>query len=229
MITYGGTVIMIKTSLKNKALSLRKEGYSYSFIVEQVRISKSTLSYWLASLPYKPNEMMLAKMKKARIASGLAKSKIRLESVSEAKKQAKAEIGQLSERDLFMLGIGLYLGEGSKNNNQIRIINSDPKIIRLAIRWFREVCRLKNENFRIRIHIYPDCSPNECRKFWSKETGISESSFYECYTDRRVNKKIVSGKLPYGTAHLTVKSNGKKEFGVFLSRKIMGWIEEVLK
>ena len=38
-----------------------------------------------------------------------------------------------------------------------------------------------------------------------------------------------AGKLPYGTAHLSLRSKGNKEHGVFLARRINGWIQEVLK
>jgi hypothetical protein len=47
---------------------------------------------------------------------------------------------------------------------------------------------------------------------------------------QRKDKKLFKrGKLPYGTAHLAIKSNGEKKFGVFLARKINAWIEKVLE
>ncbi|MBI4919858.1 helix-turn-helix domain-containing protein [Candidatus Azambacteria bacterium] len=42
---------MVKLAEKNKALSLRKEGKSYSQIKSAVSVSKSTLSNWLKDYP----------------------------------------------------------------------------------------------------------------------------------------------------------------------------------
>ncbi len=217
-------------SIREQAFALRKSGYSYNFISEKTGISKSTLSGWLGSIPYKPNKVTLERIGKARTASGFAKAKQKLDSIDQAVKEAKNEIGKISKRDLFMLGIGIYVGEGTKTHGIVRVINSDPKIIKFTVGWFREVCGLSMENFRIRIHLYPDCNVKKSLEFWSKSSGINLKQFQKTQVDNRKEKKMFKrGKLPHGTAHLSIKSNGKKEFGVFLSRKINAWIGEVLK
>ena len=42
---------MAKRLLKQKAIELRKRGFSYSHIRKEVKVSKSTLSIWLAGMP----------------------------------------------------------------------------------------------------------------------------------------------------------------------------------
>ncbi len=217
-------------SIKNLAMELRRSGYSYSFISEKTGISKSTLSDWLSLCNYIPNKETIERIGKARSASGAVKSKIKLDSILRAEEVAKKDIGSVTARDLFMLGLGVYIGEGCKSAQLIRIINGNSKVIRLAINWLKKTCGLTNDNFAIRIHLYPDNKEKECLDFWSKETGISLDKFYKSQVDfRKDKKKFKQGKLPYGTAHLSVKSNGKKEFGVFLARRIGGWMKEVLK
>jgi hypothetical protein len=221
---------MTKDNLRLKAIELRKKGYSYSYIKSQISVSKGTLSEWLSAVPYKANEEMLSKMKKARDASAFAKKQSKQESFDKAKIEGEKDIGTLSTRDFFMLGIGLYLGEGAKTGEDIRIINSNPAIIYLAIAWFKRSCGLSDEHFRIRLHLYPDSNVDECLSFWSKTTNIHISRFYKTQIDLRKDKKLSNkAKLPYGTAHLSVRSNGKKEFGVFLARKIKVWMDLVLK
>lgn len=216
--------------LRQQAFNLRARGYSYTYIGEKIKISKSTLSDWLSSVPYSPNKEMLIKLGNARAASGLAKHKLKLQCFKEAGEQARKEIGLLSERDVFMLGIGLYLGEGTKTHDIVRVINANSKVIRFAVRWFQEVCGLPLSNFKLRLHVYPDNNVQKCIQFWSKEVQIPESQFQETQIDFRKDKKrFKRGKLPYGTAHLSIRSGGEKRFGVFLARKINAWIEEVLK
>lgn len=215
---------------REKVFKLRKEGHSYNYISKKTGVSKSTLSGWLSGVPYVPNKITIERIGKARAASGRVKAKQKLDSIGKAEAEAKNEIGEMTKRDLFMLGIGIYIGEGTKTNNIVRVINADPKIIKFAVKWFEKACGLSKNNFRIRLHLYPDNNIKKCIQFWSDASGIPLNQFQKTYIDIRKDKKMFKrGKLPYGTAHLSVRSNGKKEFGVFFSRKINGWIKEVLK
>ena len=216
--------------LREKAATLRREGYSYSYISQKLALSKSTLSGWLAKVPYTPNKETLDKIGNSRAASGLAKHKMKLASFVLASQQARKDIGRLSDRDVFMLGIGMYTGEGTKDGNSIRLVNANPDIIRFAICWFQRACALKPGNFRVRLHLYPDTDASESLSFWSNALHLPKSQFYPpCIDLRQDKRRMKKGKLPYGTAHLSIKSNGKKAFGVALARRINAWIELVLK
>ena len=220
---------MTKVHAKSAAIELRKAGHSYNYIAPRVGVSKGTLAVWLADVPYTPNLETIERVGKARAASGEAKSKLKRESFQLARREARVDIGNLSRRDLFMLGLGLYIGEGAKSTLQTCFVNSNPAIINLIIMWFTKAVGLKNENLRIRLHIYPDCSEEESLQFWSETTTIPRSQFLKTIVDWRKDKKAFkSGKLPHGTAHLSVNSLGEKRFGVFLARKILAWSDEVL-
>jgi len=131
---------------------------------------------------------------------------------------------------LWLLGLGLYLGECSKTYEMVRIINSNPQIIRVAVKWFKEICQLENANITIALHLYPDNNINECIKYWQKETNLPFTQFRKTQIDKRMDKSNKrKNKLPYGTAHLTIIGNGNKNFGVKLHRKIMGWMEHVFE
>lgn len=143
-------------SLKEKAINYRKQGYSYGMISEKLGLTKSTLSNWLKEVPYKPSKEALERIKLAPIKSAQAAHNRKVANIIANKKLAKKELGKLTKRDLWLLGIGLYLGEGSKLYERIRVINSDPKIIELAVKWFREICGLKKRNLSPTIHVYPD-------------------------------------------------------------------------
>jgi len=215
--------------IKQKALELRKDGYSYNYISKITGVTKSTLSEWLSNVNYTPNKHTLDTIGKARAASGLKKHLLKVESLNRARAQAKKDIGDLSKRDLFMLGLGVYIGEGTKSFDGTRISNSNPKIIKFSIKWLKEICGLELVNLRIRIHLYPDNDEKICVNFWSKETGIPVNQFHKSIIDRRINKRISKmGKLPFGTAHLSIKGFRDKRFGVNLHRLILAWIEKVL-
>jgi hypothetical protein len=220
---------MHKQIIKDKALELRKEGNSYSFISSIIPVAKSTLSNWLKDVPFLPNELMkhnrieninnLIRVKRADKAS----------SYINAYKYSSKEIGELNKRDIFMLGLGIYIGEGSKTSNQIRIVNSDPRIISFTIKWFKCCFGLSDSNFRVRIHAYPDNDEKRTVDFWVNSLNVKREYFQPTHIDNRVDKKKNrEGVLPYGTAHLSIVSNGNKEFGVLLQRKIIASIDFAL-
>jgi hypothetical protein len=216
-------------SAKDTAIKLRERGYSYSHIAKETGLAVSTLSYHLAHIPYTPNKKTINAIGNARIASALTKSLAKRKTLDEAKIKAKKDVGAISSRDLFMLGLGVYIGEGSKTHDITRLVNTDYRVINLYIRWL-ESFGLKHENFTIRIHLYPDSDIHEAEGFWMKKTGIPKAQFQSVSIDKRVGKdRKKSGVHKYGTAHVTVHSRGNKAFGVALARRIGAYMQEVLE
>ena len=181
---------MTKYLTKQKAIKLRKEGYSYNYIADRVGVSKGTLSCWLAEVPYTPNKDTISRIGKARAKSGEVKSLQKLNSIKLAKSEAKQEIGFINKRDLFMLGLALYIGEGSKSYGVVRVINANPDVIVFMIKWFKEIFGMSDKNFVVRLHIYPDNNEAECLNFWQKKTGLSSLQFQKTQVDIRKNKKL---------------------------------------
>lgn len=215
-------------SLKEKAISYREKGYSYNMISKKIGVNKSTLSNWLNHIPFSPNEEVVKRIGLAKLKSASFKHNQKIAEIKEMRALAKIELGKLTKRDLWLLGIGLYLGEGTKAYEQIRFSNSNPEVIKIAAVWFREICKLKDINFNPVIHIYPDNNIEETIRYWSEITGLPKKQFGKTYIDIRNNKSKTKRKiLPYGTLHLRIKSYGEKQFGKRLHRRIMGWIESV--
>ena len=85
--------------LKEKAVILRRAGYSYGMIREGLGVSKSTLSDWLSRIPFKPNKEVVLRVGQAKLKSALHKHRLKFENIAKMKREAKAEIGKLSSRD----------------------------------------------------------------------------------------------------------------------------------
>jgi hypothetical protein len=221
---------MVMNKFKAEAVKMREAGYSYGMINERLGVPKGTLSEWFKAKPFKPNKEVLKRIQHGPILNGERRHNQKVEEVLRLRSKGKEEIGALSDRDFLLLGLGIYIGEGTKAFEQIQIANANPAVIKLMVQWFQRAFRLGTENITIAVHLYPDNDEKDCIGFWSKMTGVSVNNFQKTQVDIRKNKKFFKkGKLPYGTAHLSVNSNGKKEFGVFLARKINAWMEEVLK
>jgi len=220
---------MYSKSIKDEAIKLRKEGNSYSLISSKISVAKSTLSDWLKDVPFIPNELVIHNRIENINNIIRIKRADKAASYMNALEYGKKQVGALTQRDIFMLGLGIYLGEGSKTSDQVRIVNSDPRIIKLAMTWFKKSFGLNDHNFRLRLHIYPDNDDHKAMNFWGNALGIKREYIQRSYIDIRTNKKKSrEGVLPYGTAHLGVSSNGNKDFGVLLHRKIIASIDFAL-
>jgi hypothetical protein len=220
---------MKKPPAKAAAIRLRKAGYSYTLIAEKVPVSKSTLSLWLAKIPYTPNQAVIKRIGLARAAAGQSKSLQKISSYSLAEKLAQIDVETVTDRDLFMLGLALYIGEGEKNDN-VGVINADPRIIKLAIRWLQKFYNVPKTNFTLAIHLYPDNNTEASLTYWSKVTSLPLDQFGKTQVDRRENKQQGKrSKLPHGTAHLRVRALGNKQLGVLLARRIKAAMDIVLE
>ncbi len=216
-----------RNPMKDEAVSLRQMGYSYGLIKEKIGVSKSTLCGWLKLLPYKPNSEVLERMERGRQKSSEKLRKSRLKRIRRAREIARSELGQISKRDLMLLGIGLYIGEGAKYDRGFtQFTNSDPKVVKIMMNWFIQILGLSHDNFYLRLHIYPDNKVEQTIKFWSSTTGIPVNQFGKPFIDRRVKKSSKSKrKLPHGTLHIRIRGLGKEFAWVGLYQKILAWIE----
>ena len=125
------------------------------------------------------------------------------------------------ERELFHLGIGLYIGEGTKNKQQVRLANTDPQVIRAFLRFLREICGVEEKKISAWLNIFDDVDLEEAQAYWRQVTGLPQSQFYKPFV--RANRGGNYGnKNQYGT--LTVCVNNSK-----LMNRITEWSQDMLR
>jgi len=219
-------------------INLRKQGKTYSEILSVVPVAKSTLALWLQSVN-------LSKKQKQRITEerlagsrrgGEAKRKQRIEKQESIILKSKSEISELSERELFLMGVVLYWAEGSKEKeykpgSPFDFSNMDPKMIQIMIIWLLKVCKIDKNMliFNIFLHQTHKNRAGEVKRYWSKITGFPVDKFSSVYWKR--NKLKTSRKNTEEKYHGVLKIKVKESSS--LVRKLAGWsdgiFEEVLK
>lgn len=76
----------------------------------------------------------------------------------------------LEEAKLLGLGLGLYWGEGNKKNrNSIRLGNTDPRMIRMFLRFMVDIFGISKEKLRFGLQIFDDMQSKKTLKFWLNE------------------------------------------------------------
>lgn len=111
----------------------------------------------------------------------------------------------LDQERLKALALGLYWGEGSKYNSiSIRLANSDPSLLRLFVKFLRDICGVKFEKIRLWLTIHPDISSGMAEQYWSKQLNIPLSHFSKTVIIKQRGNGTYKKKSLYGTATVCV-------------------------
>jgi len=110
--------------------------------------------------------------------------------LSEVYKKVSRDVGSLSKRDLFLAGLFLYWGEGTKvQKNAVTLTNTNPAMLKLFIKWL-ELLDIKRKYLKIKLHLYSDMNIKRSLDFWSKELNIPISQFRKPYIKKTQLKSI---------------------------------------
>ncbi|GAB2950378.1 hypothetical protein GCM10023080_006260 [Streptomyces pseudoechinosporeus] len=170
-----------KDDLREKARQLRLQGWTYNQIQAELGCSKSSVSLWVRDLPH-PEPKCTPEEQRARMNAGLARLRATQDRErEETKRAAAAAVGELSDRELFLLGVGLYWAEGSKDKpyrraEVLQFINSDPNMIKLFLRWL-ELLEVSRDRLTLRVSIHETADVEAAEKYWADIVGVDVSVF----------------------------------------------------
>ncbi|RMB84572.1 terminase gpP N-terminus-related DNA-binding protein [Streptomyces shenzhenensis] len=170
-----------KDDLRERARELRLQGWTYDQIEAELGCSRSSVSLWVRDLP-RP-ERTRSREEAAAIARKGWEAKLRIRDAERqhTKETARKSIGDLSPRELFLVGVVLYWAEGAKDKpysrrERLQFINSDPNVIRLFLRWL-EVLGVERERLRFRVSIHESADVTDAEEFWAGLAGVEPSTF----------------------------------------------------
>jgi len=168
---------------KERAIELRKKGYSYNEILKEVKVAKSSLSLWLKDSPLTADEKISLKKRKlgnitrGRIRAGATHRKNRLIRERGYYDEAKALFNKHGNKPLFHIGITLYWAEGAKRNNQFLFINSDPEMILCMVEWLESFLGYSRMELRYRLYIHKPYAHENLENFWMKLLQVTDEQF----------------------------------------------------
>ncbi len=224
---------MASTIKRDEARALRGRGESINTIVAHTGISKSTVSYWCRDIPLsKSQREALAKKQSiggmlGRLHAAEKKRAQRLESVKVDMARGARDVKSLSDRDIFMLGLGLYWGEGYKNGNEeCALTNSDPGVIQAFIRWARSAYGIRHTDLILRVSVNEAhrSRVGAIEKYWSQITSAPLSQFTKTsLIHTKTKKHYANHENHFGTLRVKVRK------ATSLRRRILGSIEALRK
>lgn len=224
--------MIAKKEEKDLALRLRREGRTYSEILEQVSVAKSTLSLWLKAVGLNKGQQQRITQKRLDAAKrgGIVKRKQRIVLTQEIKNAARKEINNITNRELWLMGVIMYWAEGEKEKewkpgSPVGFINSDPYVIKLFLRWLIDILGVDSDDLVFRVYIHENSINriDAVYKYWSNITGFSlkriNKVYFKKHNVKTARKNI--GNDYFGLLQIKVRRSSS------LNRKIAGWIEGI--
>lgn len=218
---------MAKVDERLRAEVLRRKGWSVRAIAKEVDVSRSSASIWCRDiqLTARQKQRLIQRAieggQRGRILGSSTNHRRKMERIEFHVQDGKKFVHALSMRELLLVGVAIYWGEGSKKS-QLGFINSDADMILFMYRWFQVALGVKKEDFmpRILINALHKNRDRIIKKYWAKLLNLPVRQFRKTTYIKRPNTKRYSNHNTYfGLLTLRVKNSTELKY------KILGLIE----
>jgi len=211
-----------------EARTLRREGKSIKEIAKSLTVSVGSVSSWcrnvvltnfqIENLARRSTDPFFGK-KQEYILKRKRETDNKIRNLRE---QGIEEIGKLTTREIFLIGVALYWGEGFKKDHQVGLANSDIKVAKFFMYWLLRCFSLTSSQliFRVTVNASYKERIREIEEYWAQELNVSISDFSKPFFQNTTWKKEYENKEDY---HGVVRIKVRKSMD-FL-RKIHGYIE----
>lgn len=219
---------MAKSAQRLEARRLRRRGLSINVIAKQLGVSKSSVCLWCGdiTLTNKQRDILIKHSKdageKGRLIGAKVNKEERIKRQKDFQDRGILEVGHLSKRELFLVGVALYWSEGSKKNRRVVLANSDPAMVCLFICWLKECLKVGESDIYCHVSINQDHKKRIkiVEKYWAEVTGIPLQSFTNPSYKKVKNKKVYENfNEHFGTLFLKLRKSTNTCY------KILGNIE----
>ena len=221
---------MSKIKEKEIARSLRRKGESVNVIAKTLSVSKSSVSVWCRDIVLTKGqrdvlrESMIRGTYYGRMKGAEMNRKKKENRIRYYREKAKEDIGMLSKRDLLVLLVGLYWGEGAKTDNRFIFSNSDPQMVAVLIYGLQKVWNVRKEDFicRVLINKIHEERNSAVLQFWSNLLNLPPEQFRSTtFIKTSSKKRYENHNRYYGTLKVSVRRSSH------LQSHFMGLIGEL--
>jgi transposase len=174
-----------KDDLRQRAVELRGQGWSVNDLAVKLGVAKSTAYAWVKHMPLDPNtERARQKQEHSALMNAARweeKRQRRDRRRAEVHAAGATDVGDLTDRDVLLVGAAVYWCEGAKSKpwrrlDRLEFINSDPGLLRLFLR-FLEVCGRTPDTLDYRVHIHETVDADAAGDWWSSELNVPRDLF----------------------------------------------------
>jgi hypothetical protein len=207
-----------------RAIELRTRGWSYPAIKKALNVSKGSLSLWLHKYPLTEKQIRkLSPLSRERRIEHFRETfrKKREGVLVEAYNIEQVRIGELNKREIYLMGLMLYWGEGMKaTRGTISFANTNPAMIRMAKYWLISCMGIVEAKLRVKLHLYSDMNIEAEIQYWVKEIGIPRTQFKKPYIKESKYGNLTQKGFGHGTCDLGTCDTKKKDL-IIMALKVV--------
>lgn len=180
--------------LKEKATTLRQNGFSIRYIEGQLKIPRSTLSGWFKTIVLTHQQKnrlrkeWLNALHKARKKALIWHHEQKNKRLEQAKIQASEILKKIDMSNLPIIELTLamlYFGEGFKKSDSTALGNSDPLILKFFLFILLNIYHIDSKRIRCELHLRADQNPEKMKRFWSQKLNLPIENFKSISIDQR--------------------------------------------
>jgi hypothetical protein len=169
---------MDKVQLRLRAIQLRESGFSYTEILKEIKVPKSTLAYWVKGIPLDDQQesllksRMIERQKRGRFSTSIALRARKVYRDKMAYDDAEKEFNTWKGETAFMAGISLYWAHGGKKSGYFQFISNDNEMLVFMVKWIRKYLGISKKDLIFRLFIHEPNKAQNIEDFWSKSLSV---------------------------------------------------------
>ena len=186
---------------QQRARELRAQAWTLQEIADELGVAKSSVSVWVCDVEFDPAGRRSAATGRRPRGTDHPLRRRKLAEIERLRVEGLERVGTLSDREFLMAGLGLYAGDGSKSEKEVRSSNSNTSLITFFCEWLRFFFEIEEERLRVRLYLHQGLDLDASIETWSSATGAPRRQFIKPY--RAVpDATIRHNKHRYGCAHV---------------------------
>jgi transcriptional regulator with XRE-family HTH domain len=181
---------------REKAIELRKRGWSLKEIVKEIGAAKSSVSNWVRGIELTATQKERLKEKGRSFGNTYTADAFR-----EKRRQYQNEGIKLLKKhgDSFLCGCMLYWGEGTKDRTTVSIINSDPYLLQYFKGFIIQYFDVDESDIRLHCTYYDGANINEVEEYWLQQLQLNRLNLRKSTKVKSMRKNH-----KYGMARLSI-------------------------
>lgn len=166
---------------------------------------------------------MFKKLQAGRIKYQTERTKKRLRFEEDIFNEGIKEVGKLSKRELFLIGISLYWAEGFKHKDEssLGLATMDINMAKIYIIWLKKCLDIGTErlSFRVTANILYSNRIGEMEKYWADSLRVEIDQFVKPFYQKSKQNRVYDNNDRYfGVLRIRVRKS------INILRKMRGWM-----
>ncbi len=177
---------------ERKAIELRRQGFSYSEIAAQLKISKTSVSNWVKNVRLTEDEKknlernLKSKKERTRMKISISLRAKKVYREKRAYENAERDFIKYTKDSFFAFGVGLYSARGGKHG-VFQYMSSDKETIKIMLKWIEKYLEVSREKIKYRVFVDVSWKNKGVEENWAKVCRVSREKFQKTMIMRSRN------------------------------------------